>query len=119
MTGNVKIVGGAANTRFCFKDTPFTRCVLHLNDTHVEIAENLKSVIKHYNMIEYSFNHQETVGSLYQFKRDEQALVGQNVLDSVNVDNSSSFRYKLSLLTGLDSEEGGAGAGAYSIFKND
>ena len=62
VTGNVKIVGGAANTRFCFKDGPFT-------DTHIETAENLQLVMKHYNLTEYSDNHQDTVGSLYQFIR--------------------------------------------------
>ena len=26
---------------FVFKDTPFTRCVLHLNNTHIETAEKI------------------------------------------------------------------------------
>ena len=59
---------------FVFKDAPFTRCVLHLNNTHIETAEKLQLVMKHYNLIEYSDNYQDTVGSLYQFKRDEQPL---------------------------------------------
>ena len=40
------------------------------NDTHVETAENLQLVMKHYNLLEYSQNYQDTVGSLYQFRID-------------------------------------------------
>ena len=76
MTGDIKITGGAENTRFCFKGpSPFTRSVLHLNKTHIKTAENLNLVIKHYMFIDYSDNYQDTVGSLYQFKRDEQGIV--------------------------------------------
>ena len=71
VTRNVKIEGGAENTPICFKDpSPFTRSVINLNETHVETAENLQLVIKHYNLINYSDNYQDTVSSLYQFKRD-------------------------------------------------
>ena len=104
LTGDVKIIGGNVNSRFCFKNTPVSRSVLHLNDAHIETAENLELVMKHYNLIEYSDNYQDTVGSLYQFKRDEQPLnVNNNIID-VTTDNSSSFKYKSSLLTGLNAE---------------
>ena len=97
MTGNAKIVSEKIiNTRFCFKNTSFTRCVIHLNDTHNETAEKLELVIKHYNLIEYSDNYQDTVGSLYQFKRDEQPLNDTGSLQDVNTNNSSSFKYKSS-----------------------
>ena len=62
VTGSVKIISGAANTKICFKGLSlFTRSVLHLNGTHVETAENLTLVMKHYNLIEYSKNYQATV----------------------------------------------------------
>ena len=93
VTGNVKITGGAANTRFCFKGpSPFTRCFFHLNETHIETAENFTLVMKHCNLIEYSDNYQDTVGSLYQFKRDEQTLLGNNALQDVDENNSTSFK---------------------------
>ena len=47
-----------------------------------------------YNLLEYSDNYQDSSGSLYQFKRDEPP---DNNGD-VSVDNSSSFKYKSSLL---------------------
>ena len=69
MTGSVKIIGGNENTRFYFKGiSPFTRSVLHLNDTHIETAENLKLVMKHYNLIEYSGNYQDTVALCINLK---------------------------------------------------
>ena len=70
VAGDVKTISGTANTRFCFKGvSPFTRSVLHLNDAHIETAENLDLVIKQYNLIEYSDNYQDTVGSLYQLNK--------------------------------------------------
>ena len=51
------------------------------------------------------------------FKRDEQTLNNGNIID-VTADNSSSFKYRSNLLTGLDTEDGGADANAYRIFKN-
>ena len=60
VTGNVKIINGNNNTRFCFKNSPFTRPVVHLNDVHIETAENLQLVINHYKLIEYSDNYQDS-----------------------------------------------------------
>ena len=53
-----------------------------------------------YNLIEYSDNYSDTSGSLWQFKRDE---IEENVnltVDNNHIpDNSSSFKYKSSLIT--------------------
>ena len=115
ITGDIKITGGNNNARFCFKNNPFTRSVVHLNDTHIETAENLQLVIDHFNLIEYSDNYQGTVGSLYHFRRNEQPLDDGDIFD-VTIANSSSFKYKASLLKRSDTEDGGAGANAYRIF---
>ena len=50
-----------------------------------------------YNLIEYSDNYADCSGSLYQFKRDESPMNGRNPLN-VALDNSTSFKYKASLL---------------------
>ena len=72
MTGDIKI---AADTNVAFKNcAPFTRCVTHINDEHVEIAENLVKIIPMYNLIEYSDNYADSSGSLCQFKRDESPM---------------------------------------------
>ena len=42
VTGNIAATGGDANTKVAFETcAPFRRCVAHINDEHVEAAENL------------------------------------------------------------------------------
>ena len=46
VTGDIKVAEVAANTNVAFKNcAPFTRCVTHINDEHVETAENLDIVM--------------------------------------------------------------------------
>ena len=119
VAGDVKLIGGNNATKFCFKNcSPFTRSVVHLNDIHIETDENLQLVMNHYKLIEYSDNYQDSVGSLYNFKRNEQALNAAGKIIVVTIDNSSSFKYNSNLLTGLATEDGAAGANAYRIYKN-
>ena len=40
----------------------------HINDEHVDSADNLDIVMPMYNLIEYSDNYSDTSGSLWQFK---------------------------------------------------
>ena len=43
--GNTAIVNGNQNTLVAYKNcSPFTRCVTHLNDEHVEAADNLDNI---------------------------------------------------------------------------
>ena len=98
VTGETTAAAGDANNKLAFKNcAPFTRCVLQINDEHVEDAEDLDIIMHMYNLLEYSDNYEESSGSLYQFKRDEQNL--NNDGNIVNVpDASSSFKYKSNLL---------------------
>ena len=43
---------------------PFTDCLIEINDTKVDNAEDLEVVMHMYNVIEYSDNYQKTSGSL-------------------------------------------------------
>ena len=71
VTGDIKIADIAANTNVAFKNcAPITRWQ-HINDEHVETAENVDIIMLMYNLIEYSDNYADSFGSLYQFKRDE------------------------------------------------
>ena len=46
MTGDIKVAGVAANANVAFKNcAPFTRCVTHINDEHVETAENVDIIM--------------------------------------------------------------------------
>ena len=49
-----------------------------------------------YNLIEYSDNYQDSSATLYQYKRDEPPE--GNATDDLTANNSSSFKYKISLL---------------------
>ena len=72
VTENIAVVNGNQNTLFSFKNCSIlTRCVTHINDEHVETADNLDIVMNLYNLIEYSDNYADTSGSLWQYKKDE------------------------------------------------
>ena len=75
---------------------PFTKCITHINDEHVDTAENFDIVMPMYNLIEYIDNYSDNLGSLWQFKKDESPVTNAENPDSVSVDNSSSFKYKSS-----------------------
>ena len=95
--GTIRGTEGDNNTRLALKNcAPFTKCNLEINDEHVDTAENLDIVMPMYNLIKYSDNYQDSSATLYQYKRDEPQEV--NAIDDLTVDNSNSFKYKVSLL---------------------
>ena len=67
-----------------------------INNEHVDTAENLDIVMPMYNLIEYSDNYQDSSATLYQYKQDEPPE--DNATADLTLDNSSSFKYKISLL---------------------
>ena len=72
VTANIKATGGDADTRVAFKDyAPFTKCITHINNEHVDNADNLDIIMSMYNLIKYSDNYSDTSRHLSQFKRDE------------------------------------------------
>ena len=87
---------GDANTRVTYKNcAPFTNCITQINDGHVDNTNNLDALMPMYNLIEYSDNYSDTLGSLLQFKRDEQNVHNGNPAN-VTTKDSSSFKYKSS-----------------------
>ena len=124
VTGDIAVVNGNNNTKVAFKNChPFTRSVIHLNDEHVDTAENLDLTMNLYNLIEYSDNYADTTASLYQYKRQEQPKGNDTNLINVTTDNSSSFKYKSSLLKGLTTRDVAANvnpniANAHRLWSN-
>ena len=55
------------------------RCVIHINDEHIDSAENLDTIMPIYNLTDYSDNYLDTSGSLWQFKRDELSIGAINI----------------------------------------
>ena len=95
--GTIRAAAADANTRLALKTcAPFTKCNLEINDEHVDTAENLDITMPFYNLIEYSDNYQDSSATLYQYKRDEPPE--DDAVADLTADNSSSLKYKISLL---------------------
>ena len=92
VTGNIQ--NKPANSVVAFKNcTPFRTCDVTINNEHVEKAEDLDIVMP----IEYSDNYQNSIGNLYQFKRDESPDDNEDVAN-----NATSLVYKSKLIKGTD-----------------
>ena len=95
--GTIRAAAANDDARLALKNcAPFTKCNLEINDEHVDTAENLDITMPMYNLIEYSDNYQDSSATLYQYKRDEPPEA--NAIADLTADNSSSFKYKVSLL---------------------
>ena len=95
--GVIRAAAADANTRLSLKNcAPFTKCNLEINDEHVDTAEYLDMTMPMYNLLEYSDNYQDSSATLYQYKRDEPPE--DEVVADLTTDNSSSFKYEVSLL---------------------
>ena len=95
--GTIRAVAADANTRLALKNcAPFIKSNLETNDEHVDTAENLDITMPMYNLIEYSDNYQDSSATLYQYKRDEPPE--DDAVADLTADNSSSLKYKISLL---------------------
>ena len=65
---------------------PFINCISEINNTQVDNAKDIDTVMPMYNLIEYSDNYAKTSGSLWQYYRDEL---------NDNLANSESFKFKV------------------------
>ena len=104
VTGNIAVVGANNNTKVAFKNcAPFRKCRTEINETFIDEAEHINIAMPMYNLIEYSDNYSYTSGSLWQFKRDEIEVNVDLTVDGNHIpNNSSSFKYKSSLITNGD-----------------
>ena len=106
-TGDVTATGGDANTRVVFKNcAPFMKCIPHINNEHVDNADNLGIIMRMYNLTEYSDNYSDTSGCLWQFKRVEQNMNNGNP-DNFTTADSTSFKYKSSFFNPLTAADNG------------
>ena len=63
----------------------FTNCISEINNTQIDIAQDIDFVMPMHNLIEYSDNYSKTSGSLWQYYRDE---------PNDNLGDSESFKSK-------------------------
>ena len=67
---------------------PFINCISEINNTQVDNAKDIDIIMPMYNLIEYSNNYVKTIGSLWQYFRDE---------PNDNLANSQSFKSKIKI----------------------
>ena len=76
-------------------NAPFVSCITRINGELIEDANDLDTVIPMYNLLEYSKNSRKTIGSLYNYYRDELSDdTDFNNFDNIKVVNSNTFKYK-------------------------
>ena len=76
-------------------NTPFVSCITRINGELIEDADDLDIVMPMYNLLEYSKNYKKTIGSLYNYYRDElNDDANLNNFANNNVVSSNSFQYK-------------------------
>ena len=69
-----------------------------------------------YNLLEYSKNYRKTIGSLYNYSRDELANDNNDNFANRNVVNASPFKYKNKII--CNTYNVNAGADGYDVNKN-
>ena len=95
----------------------FVLCITRIDGELIEDADDLDTVMPMYNLLEYSKNYRKTIGSLYNYYRDELTNDGNdNNFDNRNVVNSEAFKYK-NKITG-NTYNVDAGAQGYDVNKN-
>ena len=76
-------------------NAPFVSCMTKINNEFIEDADDLDIVMPMYNLLEYSKNYRKTIGSLYNYYRDELSDENNpNNFPNTNVINSNTFMYK-------------------------
>ena len=98
-------------------NAPFVSCITRINGQLIEDADDLDIVMSIYNLLEYSKNYKKTIGSLYNYYRDELSDdADDNNFDNIKVINSNTFKYK-NKITG-NTYNVNAGADGYDVNKN-
>ena len=75
-------------------NAPFVSCKTRINGELIEDVDDLDIVIPMYNLLQYSKNYRKTIGSLYNYYRDELTNYNNNTFANRNVVNSNAFKYK-------------------------
>ena len=70
-------------------NAPFVSCITRINGELIEDAYDLDIVMSMYNLLEYSKNYRKTIGSLYNYYRDELS----DDADDNNFDNIKVLKY--------------------------
>ena len=106
------------NRPLIFKNNaPFVSCITRINCELIKDADDSDIVMPMYNLLEYSKNYRKTIGSLYNYYRDELSDDNNflNLLNN-NVVKSKTFKYKNKIIGNTYNVN--AGADGYDANKN-
>ena len=94
------------NKKVIFKNcTPFTDCIIQINNIQVDNAKYIDIVMSMYNLKEYSNNYSKASGSLWQNGKDIPAVDDDGNIVNFNGDNATdsfNFKAKITGQTGND-----------------
>ena len=86
-------------------NAPFVSCITRINSELIEDADDLDIVMPMYNLLEYSKNYRKTIGSLYNYYRDElRDSADDNNFGNINVVNSETFKYKNKIIENTNNQ---------------
>ena len=97
-------------------NAPFVSCITRINGEFIEDADDLDIVMSMSNLLEYSKNYRKTIGSLYNYYRDELSDDADDNFDNIKVVNSNTFKYKNKIIGNTYNVN--AGANGYDVNKN-
>ena len=91
-------------------------CITRINGELTEDADDLDIAMPIYNLLKYSKNYRKTIGSLYNYYRDELTNDNNNNFANRNVVNSNTFKYKNKIIGNTYNLD--AAAAGYDANKN-
>ena len=98
-------------------NAPFVSCITRINGELIEDADDLDIVKSMHNLLEYSKNYRKTIGSLYNYYRDELSDdADDNNFYNIKVVNSNTFEYKNKIIGNTYNVN--AGADGFDVNKN-
>ena len=98
-------------------NAPFVSCITRINGELIEDADDLDIVMSMYNLLEHSKNYRKTIGSLYNYYRDELSDdADDNNFDNIKIVNSNTFKFKNKIIGNAYNVN--AGAQGYDVNKN-
>ena len=99
VTGVITATNVDEDTNAAFKNcAPFTECITHISDKHIDAAENLDIAMPMHNLIQYSDNYSDTSRIIWQSKRDKSRINNAGNTGNAPSNNSSPFKYKSNIL---------------------
>ena len=97
-------------------NVPFVSCITRINGELIEDSNDLDIVVPMYNLLEYSKNYKKTIGSLYNYYREELTNDENNNFANIDVIKLNAFKYKIKIIGNTYNVP--AGVEGYDVNKN-